>query len=150
MASLGQMQSEGSTDWLYFVVLPATKSVQSKQVVLPASFWNFPMPQSLQAERPSIVGKFPKGTCPKGTPQFHLNFRISLEFTRVSLELFRGRQACKTIAEKIAEQLPFFEGGKESTQTFLYKVFREPFGSWKSAPKIVDVRIKKWVFLRPR
>ena len=41
-------------------------------------------------------------------------------------------------------------GAKKSMQTFLYKVFREPFGSWTSAPKIVDVRTKKCVFLRPR
>ena len=41
-------------------------------------------------------------------------------------------------------------GAKKSTQTFLYKVFRQPFGSWTSAPKIVDVRTQKCVFLRPR
>ena len=41
-------------------------------------------------------------------------------------------------------------GAKKSTQTFLYKVFQEPFESWTSAPKIVDVRTKKCVFLRPR
>ena len=41
-------------------------------------------------------------------------------------------------------------GTKKSTQTFLYKVFQEPFGSWTSAPKIVDVHTKKCVFLRPR
>ena len=31
-------------------------------------------------------------------------------------------------------------GAEKSTQTFLYKVFRQPFGSWTSAPEIVDVR----------
>ena len=39
---------------------------------------------------------------------------------------------------------------KTSTQTFSHKAFfREPFGSWTSAPKIVDVRPKKCFFLRP-
>ena len=32
----------------------------------------------------------------------------------------------------------------------LHKVFRQPFGSWTSAPQIVDVRTKKCVFPRPR
>ena len=41
-------------------------------------------------------------------------------------------------------------GAKKSTQTFLYKVFWQPFGSWTSTPKIVDVRTKKCVFLRPQ
>ena len=41
-------------------------------------------------------------------------------------------------------------GVKKSTQTFLYNLFEQPFGSWASAPKIVDVRTKKCVFLRPR
>ena len=35
---------------------------------------------------------------------------------------------------------PGFLGAKRTTQTFLYKVFQQPFGSWTSAPKIVDVR----------
>ena len=39
---------------------------------------------------------------------------------------------------------------KNQRKLFLYKVFPEPFGSWTSAPKIVDVRTKKCVFLRPR
>ena len=39
---------------------------------------------------------------------------------------------------------------KESTQTFLYKVLRQPFGSWASAPKIMDIHTKKCVFLWPR
>ena len=43
-----------------------------------------------------------------------------------------------------------FLGPEKATQTFLYKVFRQPFGSWTSAPKIVDVRTKKCVFLRPK
>ena len=41
-------------------------------------------------------------------------------------------------------------GPKKQRKLFLYKVFQKPFGSWTSAPKIVDVRAKKWVFLRPR
>ena len=41
-------------------------------------------------------------------------------------------------------------GQKINANVFLYKVFRRPFGSWTSAPKIVDVRTKKCVFLRPR
>ena len=40
--------------------------------------------------------------------------------------------------------------GHKSTQTFLCKVFQEPSGSRTSAPKIVDVRIRKRIFLRPR
>ena len=40
-------------------------------------------------------------------------------------------------------------GATKSTQTFLYKVFQKPFGSWTSAPKIVDVRTKKCVFCGP-
>ena len=32
----------------------------------------------------------------------------------------------------------------------LDRVFREPFGSWTSAAKIVDVRTRKCVFLQPR
>ena len=43
-----------------------------------------------------------------------------------------------------------FIGAKKSTQFFLYKVFQQPFGSWTSAPKILDVCTKKYVFLRPR
>ena len=39
---------------------------------------------------------------------------------------------------------------KKSAQTLLYTVFRELFGSWTAAPKIVDVRTKKCVFLRPQ
>ena len=31
---------------------------------------------------------------------------------------------------------------KNQRKLFLYKVFRQPFGSWTSAPKIVDVRTK--------
>ena len=41
-------------------------------------------------------------------------------------------------------------GAKKSTQTFLYEVFRQPFGSWTSAPKTLDVHTKKCVFLRPQ
>ena len=33
---------------------------------------------------------------------------------------------------------------------FLGKVIREPFGSWTSAPKIVDVRAQRSAFLRHR
>ena len=47
--------------------------------------------------------------------------------------------ACKTQPKGIAR-------AKKSTQTFLYRVFREPFGSCMSAPKILDVRTKKRVF----
>ena len=35
-----------------------------------------------------------------------------------------------------------FRGQKINANLFLYKVFRRPFGSWTSAPKIVDVRTK--------
>ena len=41
-------------------------------------------------------------------------------------------------------------GKKNQRKLFLYKVFQQPFGSWTSAPKIVDVRTKKCVFLQPR
>ena len=47
------------------------------------------------------------------------------------------------------ENLPFLRA-KNQHKLFLYKVFRQPFGSWTSGPKIVDVRTKKCVFLRPR
>ena len=40
-------------------------------------------------------------------------------------------------------------GARKTMQTFLHKVFQQPFGSWTSAPKIVDVHTKKCVFLRP-
>ena len=39
--------------------------------------------------------------------------------------------------------------GTKSTQT-LFWTCREPFGSWTSAPKIMDIRTRKCVFLRPR
>ena len=41
------------------------------------------------------------------------------------------------------------QGPKDQLKLFLYKVFQEPFGSWTSAPKIVDVRTQKCVFQRP-
>ena len=41
-------------------------------------------------------------------------------------------------------------GQKINANFFLYKVFRQPFGSWTCAPKSVDVRTQKCVFLRPR
>ena len=41
-------------------------------------------------------------------------------------------------------------GAKNQHKLFLDKVFREPFGLWTSMSKIVDVRPKKCVFLRPR
>ena len=41
-------------------------------------------------------------------------------------------------------------GPKNQRKLFWYKVSQQPFGSWTSAPKIVDVRTKKCVFLRPR
>ena len=37
-------------------------------------------------------------------------------------------------------------GAKNQRKLFLHKVFRQPFGSWTPAPKIVDVRTKKRVF----
>ena len=40
-------------------------------------------------------------------------------------------------------------GDRKAAQTFFNKVSREPFGSWPSAPKIVDAGTKKWGFLRP-
>ena len=40
-------------------------------------------------------------------------------------------------------------GVKNQRKLFLYNVFRWPFGSWTSGPKIVDVRTKQCVFLRP-
>ena len=40
-------------------------------------------------------------------------------------------------------------GAKKQHKMFWYKVFREPFGSWTSAPRIVDVRTKKCVFCSP-
>ena len=39
---------------------------------------------------------------------------------------------------------------RNQRKLFWYKVFRQPFGSWMSAPKIVDVRTTKCVFLRQR
>ena len=39
---------------------------------------------------------------------------------------------------------------KVNANFFCTKFFRQPFGSWTSTPKIVDVRTKKCVFLRPR
>ena len=44
----------------------------------------------------------------------------------------------------------FYIGTRKSTQTFSGKTFREPFGPWTSAPRIVDIRTKKCVFLWPR
>ena len=38
----------------------------------------------------------------------------------------------------------------DQRKLFLDRVFQEPFGSWTSAPKIVDVRTKKCILLRPR
>ena len=73
-------------------------------------------------------------------------------------------EACGTLAcaksleiEALQPQNPWklkpvepFKGPKNQRKLFVYKVFRWPFGSWTSAPKIVDVRTKNWVFLRPR
>ena len=43
------------------------------------------------------------------------------------------------------------QGPKNQRNVFLYEVFRQPFGSWTSALKIVDVRTEKCIFfLRPR
>ena len=49
-----------------------------------------------------------------------------------------------------AALMPVGRGQKINANFFLYKVLRQPFGSWTSAPKIVDVRTKKCLFLRPR
>ena len=41
-------------------------------------------------------------------------------------------------------------GARNSTQTFFCtKLFEKPFGSWTSAPKIVDVRTKNVLFCSP-
>ena len=46
---------------------------------------------------------------------------------------------------------PFLAAPSENQRKlFLYKVVREPFGSWTSAPKIMDVRTRKGAFLQPR
>ena len=45
---------------------------------------------------------------------------------------------------------PFCRGRKINANFFCTKFFDNPSGPWTSAPKIVDVRTKKCVFLRPR
>ena len=45
---------------------------------------------------------------------------------------------------------PDTRGQKINANFCFYKVFRQPFGSRTSAPKFVDVRTKKRVFLGPR
>ena len=80
--------------------------------------------------------------CPKS------NFGRRILRTTPSLLLWRalscglvGRSPCGS---------PLCMGPENQGNIFLHKVFREPFGSWTSAPKIVDVRTKKVGFLRPR
>ena len=60
-----------------------------------------------------------------------------------------GNPLLRTPSENPAQN-PFFMGAKNQRILFLDKVFRKPFGSWTSAPKTVDVRTKKCVFLRPQ
>ena len=62
-----------------------------------------------------------------------------------------GRWQQKTIEQQtISRSFPHFYGPKKSQMFLVQFFFRKPFGSWTSTPKIVEVRTKKIVFLRPR
>ena len=62
-----------------------------------------------------------------------------------------SRLSCMIAWSRTSNQCQDLENkrGQKINANFFVQRFRQPFRSWTSAPKIVDVRTKKCVFLRP-